>query len=522
MARCEPWRGSRAGDFNVWQRTVVAQLQDVLEWLALPEFKIPQSRDIVVNVVRAGIMVRPLALFEAAGIRDPVPLGDGVHGVLGTITIETESGSVLMRLPQVVGGWAAECFTAVQQGIKPFPARVRFRPLGPGVEVSFVDFEPKTIAPVRSLVVFVDESGNTGDAAIVSGDKLVGEQPSFALVGLGAEDGVEGLSQIMIDVRTRHGIQANEIKTRVMDRRPGLVIDLINAVRIAGLPVFVELMDKAYFVATNVVTYVLAGPWLSEASPSGWAVAKVLADVLTEHVDQTALVAYCDFGRSPTTETFELFAGTFRRELARARERALDDDLRQMLAHVSEIFEESVGMHRGGTLYTQLLPPADRSLRGKIIAMLPHVSAFTNLYARINRFSSDATSVRVIHDEQSHFGTLLRGYASTLESNEFAKELLDLMPPQQADWEFKPGKFVLDFGNSENSAGIQAADILARFCTRRMNAIIDGSAADDDPIVSHLLSMNAPTRGVGVNIVSTTERNKGFWGRAALEGPLGL
>ena len=105
-----------------------------------------------------------------------------------------------------------------------------------------------------------------------------------------------------------------------MDRRPGLVIDLINAVRIAGLPVFVELMDKAYFVATNVVTCVLAGPSLPEASPSGWAMANVLADVLTEHVDQAALVAYCDFGRSPTTEAFEVFASTFRRELARARD----------------------------------------------------------------------------------------------------------------------------------------------------------------------------------------------------------
>jgi hypothetical protein len=55
-------------------------------------------------------------------------------------------------------------------------------------------------------------------------------------------------------------------------------------------------------------------------------------------------------------------------------------------------------------------------------------------------------------------------------------ELLELVPPGLADWEFKPGKFTLAFGTSETTSGIQAADILARFLTRRMNAIIDQQA----------------------------------------------
>jgi hypothetical protein len=500
----------------------MAALDDIRGWLALPDFKIPVSGQVEVNVLRASIIASRLAVFAEAGVRDPVPLGDGVHGLLGTITIDTEKGPVPMRLPSVVGGWAAECCNAAEQGMKPFPARVRFRAVGQGVEVTFAEHEPKMIAPVQDLVVFVDESGNTGDAAIPSGGTLIGPQASFALVGVGEEAGTETLGRVMTTIRARQGIHAAEIKGRAMDRRPGLVTELLHALREAGLPLFIEVMDKAYFVATNVVTYVLAGPWLPMETPSGRMLANVMADLLTEHVGHAALVAYAGFARCPKPETFELLERTFRREVGEARGCAGSGDLKDALGQIEEVFDEAVSACRAGAPLSHLLPPPDRSLGGKRIAMLPHVSAFTSLCARVNRFAVDSKSVHVVHDEQSHFGGLLHGYAGLLESNAHARELLELVPPGLADWEFKPGRFTVAFGTSETSSGIQAADILARFLTRRLNAIIDQQAVDDDPALSLLLTANAPILGVGVNIVSTTARSARFWGGAAARGPLRL
>jgi hypothetical protein len=416
-----------------------------------------------------------------------------------------------MRLPRVVGGWAAECWAVAKQGVKPFPARVRFRPQGPAVEVSFVDHEPRTIASPGRLAVYIDESGSSGDAAIVHGGRIAGAQASFGLVALGEEGGSGALARIVAELRGRHGVQATEIKARAMDRRPQLVLDLVTAIGDAGLPVFIELMDKAYFVATNIVSYVLAREWLSFSLPSARTIANVMADVLAEHVDQAALVAYAQFAKAPDTTTFGRFAVSFQHELTSARNRTTDNDVAQMLAQMEEIFEEAVEAHRAGVPCSRFLPPPDLSLRDKPIAMLPHVSAFTNLYARVNLFSPAAEVVHVVHDGHSHFAPMLTNYALSLESNDYEADLTKLMPPGLGDWKFKPGKFTLTFEDSEASPGIQAADVLSRFLTRRMNAVINGSASDDDAVVRTLWTMNRPDRGLGVNIVSTTKRYESFW-----------
>jgi hypothetical protein len=493
-------------------------------WSALPEFAVPDSGVLETTILKAGVLIVKLRELGPVSAKHCLSVGDGVHGLLGTVTIECASGARLMRLPQVICGWAAEWCAAAYQGVKPFPARVRFRAIGRGIGVTFVDLAPKVMTPAKSLIVYIDESGNTGDAAIVG--NLEGVQPSFALVGLGEVDGRNELDRVMGDIRKRHGIQASEIKSRSMNRHPELVCDLVEALGALGLPLFVELTDKAFFVATNIVSYVLAGPWLPLSSPGSRAVANALADVVTENIGSNAIIAYCDFARTPSPLTLEHFKSTFRRELAKAQERVSGGDLAEMLALIAEVFDESVevcedqtGDTRPG--YTRLLPPPDLSRSGKLIAMLPHIPAFTNLYARVNRFTSDSVTVHALHDEQAHFGALLQGYATSLGSNVHAMELTEMLPPELAQWKFAPGKCSLGFADSRRSAGIQAADILARFFARRLNAIINGSVNNDDPALSTLWKLQNPARGLGINIVSTSRRFGIFWGKAASEGPFG-
>jgi hypothetical protein len=492
------------------------------DWIALPEMNIPDGgRE--ETVLKAAFWIVRLVELRDAGVTSYAPVGDDVHGLLGGITIKGSAAPVTMRLPAVIAGWAAECCRASQQGGKPFPARVRFQAERGGVEVAYVDLAPKFIAPSAGLVLYVDESGNDGDAAIVS--NLTGDQPSFALVGIGEEDSSDVLHGIMGELRRRHRIKATEIKGRTLERHPELVFELVNAVTDAGLPLFVELMDKWFFVAANIVSHILLGPWLPQ-SRNGRVQANVLAEVITEHVGAAAIVSYCEFGRSPSRATFEAFKNTFRQEIASAKERAADANLAGTLALIANAFDESIGTREGpagasNSGYLQFLQPPDRTAHGKIIAMLPHVPAFTHLYARVNRFAPDSVTVRTLHDQQSHVGPLLQSYAMYLESNAQAQELNDLAAPERANWQFASGKFSLDFADSRKSPGIQAADIIARFCTRRLNAVITGSTTNDDQTLSTLWNAQDPSRGPGLYVVSTSRRFELFWGTAASQGPFG-
>src|SRR5215211_6018866 len=74
--------------------------------------------------------------------------------------------------------------------------------------------------PSRTLHVFVDESGNTGDAAKLT--DAFGGQPSFALAAVGEPAGSGQLDRILLELRDRHRIQAPEVKSRVLGRRPNL------------------------------------------------------------------------------------------------------------------------------------------------------------------------------------------------------------------------------------------------------------------------------------------------------------
>lgn len=495
---------------------------NVQEWLALREFLVPES-GLEATVLRAGILLVPTAHLEAAGIRDALPIDpEGTTGLLGTITVESSGGPELLRLSSTLAGWAAECFVSAQQGRKPFPARVRFRKLGSGFSLTVLEGPSLVIlntAPSpKELAVCVDESGNTGDAVAASHSAPFGGQPSFALAAVGEARDSGQIAKLIDQLRARHGIRAAELKGRTMKRYPTLVTELVGSLYAPGLPIFIEVMDKEYYLATSLVSFFLGkAPWFDVSSASGKTVANAVADLVVEDVGTSGVASYADFARTPSADALARFVTVFRTELASAAlKTSRDAERRRLLETASALFEDAyeayvqAASHEPSAFRT-LLPPPDSSLRGVPIAMLPHVPAFANLYARINRYAQDASRVYVLHDEQSHFGPLLRKYAADLESNEYAIELFRLVGPQDATWTFTPGKFTLAFGESHGSAGIQAADLLARVCTRRLTDVTQSTKSQDGDVIRVLGELRDATKSVGLNIVSTKRRVERFY-----------
>lgn len=85
----------------------------------------------------------------------------------------------------------------------------------------------------------------------------------------------------MSDVQGQHHVQADEMKSRSMKRRPTFLCDLVSELK-PNNSIFVEIMDKKFYLATNLVTFALYG----RAFNPLWqpVLANQFADVMTEVV----------------------------------------------------------------------------------------------------------------------------------------------------------------------------------------------------------------------------------------------
>lgn len=364
------------------------------------------------------------------------------------------------------------------------------------------------------LHVYADESGNTGDAVIPDECVAFGGQPVFALAAVAepAESADSGkLHDALARVRQRHNIHASEIKSRAMKKRPGIVMTLLGELLEHEIAIFVELMDKRFYVANNVVTWFLVGPTILRAGPNQQALANTICDILTDHCAET-LKTYARLAQNPTAEGAERFLCAFRTEVARLRWHpflpvALVDALERLR-------ENATSLYQGRPVPEEMLPPPDVNSGGSCFALLPHVPAFANMYARINRYSDDWAHVTVVHDEQRQYESILQEYAAKLGGNEYREELKGARE-EHTRYEFEPGKFELRFADSRATPGIQVADILARYCTQRFLQVLgDGTAdapGDSGAAARTLGALRHRTESVGVNIVSTYERIDRFY-----------
>src|SRR4051812_42811285 len=104
--------------------------RSIADWLALAELSIPDIQEpteqgITLTVAKVGVLAATRAAYEAAGIHDLQELRDvppgGMTIALPTVTVETDAGPKLYRLPESLGDWAFSLVALANQGDKLFP-----------------------------------------------------------------------------------------------------------------------------------------------------------------------------------------------------------------------------------------------------------------------------------------------------------------------------------------------------------------------------------------------------------------
>lgn len=354
--------------------------------------------------------------------------------------------------------------------------------------------------PSTPVTYYIDESGNTGDLATTKPETYGAEQRMFTLAAVGCH--LDELFKERFEaLKATHRIRSPEVKSKQAYDRPQFISGLLDMLKERGCPIFIEAVDKHYFIIANIMDRIVL-PYVGncDVEPRTLFVKGVMADHMAifgppelahsfikccqsrNYVEvrdfYKQIIRWAQTSRLPTEGVAEAFVRFTRESLknfrtlpkARAVERAL--------------------------------PIPDTSPKGKLLWVLPNLTSFTHIYARINSFREKQMSgVTLFHDEQLQFGDVLLQNKIVMEV--FTDEIV-LPPLKSADFVFSASA-KLEFLRSHDSIGIQIADVLAGFVARHIQHAVWGGAATNAErmaIFERLVGCGDRERGTGVNIVA--------------------
>jgi hypothetical protein len=307
---------------------------------------------------------------------------------------------------------------------------------------------------------YLDESGNTGDLCKVGAPPHFGGQRMFSLACIGVDD-LDALGAEIERLKALHRLQGAELKSTRTKARPKFVSDLARFLHAKGSPVFIELVDKHYFVIVNIVDRIVM-PYVSEADLSRGAlfVKNTMADYIALHAPDDLVPLYahaCHMQNRPDCRrVFQRLIWWSHRSQA---DRRIAEGIEQSTRASLKQFEK---LHPFEAV-RRALPIPDRTKRDGTVWLLPNISSFTTIYARLNQYlAGDMNNVTFVHDEQVHFDDIIEANKTLAES---LRDDLSRVKLRTADYSFRKSA-VLKFQNSKEALGIQVADVLAGFVSR--------------------------------------------------------
>lgn len=368
---------------------------------------------------------------------------------------------------------------------------------------------------METSVVYIDESGNSGDVAGQAATLLA--QPTFVLAGVVEDEQAGAADEVVRRVRVDYKLQAKDLKWKSFAKKPRALVALVRALREMSIVPFAELMSKRHYLASNLMTYLLGRRRVDYSDERQLAIANACADLLSVDVGHEALLAYAALSKAPTPEKLETVLLLLRVGIHNAiEEERIPADRVPFAAFADHLVNDVVREWHSNCTSERLdlfVQEPDTSLGGHRLGLLPQVQAFSNLVARVNMHQSGRHEVCLVHDEQSEFGPLIRQYFELLITNRYAPQLSAHTTHAKApvSWDFSGTKFTLRFDDSAHCAGIQIADVLAGFCRSKLDAALLGETSDEllNVAACELGEFSAPT---GLLLQATTEQVRTFFG----------
>ena len=338
---------------------------------------------------------------------------------------------------------------------------------------------------------FLDESGHSGDLASTKELDFSG-QPVFALACIGVGNETELVAELD-RLRTHYRCGTGELKSSALGRKlPGFASDLVTFLVERSWPLFIELVEKRFFIAIHIVNHLLCGRYtLAEVDMSS---RNLIAEFLADEVSDEILLAYLEACRLQSVPSVAAVIDKLWNWLD------LSDAETARTAQVLTLYARD-RVRESSANAEDFLPIADETEFGKKIWMLPNLQCLTNIYARLNLSRKQGIEgTALIHDEQMQYAKVLLESKALME--QMAKDGgLPIVP--FADYKLR-GKSGLRFATAQDEPCLQAADILAGCAMRFAREGLRRNLRVDSLLrlaFDRLIQAGNPMEATGVNLV---------------------
>jgi hypothetical protein len=380
------------------------------------------------------------------------------------------------------------------------------------------------------LTVYLDESGNTGEVMVdATSIHSFHGQPYFVLGGFGVLDSQsDELEKEVLRLKQKYRIRSEELKSKTLyESKPQFILELFEYLHASKHPLFIELMDKRYYLAVQLVqTLALTPPLHRALEKEGKQIplhlGRQFADYLHDTLPDEIFLKLCSACSLSTKESFKELLLHFLAEM-RQRTDPIADELYTLVGSNLMIYDTlSYQPNLPKEPHKFFLPLPDTLPSGNSISLLPHTHAFLNVIGRTELFKSkeNIDELAFVHDE-------IRGYQDIFAENfekmkglpapdfiaEYLHHKVKLSIPQDVTLTFTP---------SPESTFVQVADIIAGFTMRSWSAISKNETLPDEYVDIHkkLSTWSTHLSVVGLNFVVSTQQLLLFWKRIDIQSRL--
>lgn len=353
-------------------------------------------------------------------------------------------------------------------------------------------------------VFYIDESGHTGDL-LTSGRRFeFNGQPHFVLGAVGPI-APEVAAELLCEVVAKHRLHnMREIKSESLDKRPWVARDLVAALKERGVPLFVEAVDKLFFLALQIVNCQILPPsGVVELNEQDKVVRNQIADYLYDNLPGSVLESFINACREDTPAAVRNSL-----EILLAWTKVPNEDVndRNLLCMIGQSVAETIDDLKIALLddpagHRRFLPLPDEGKLHAIYWVLPNYSSLTNMYARINRYKEGRlTGVKLVHDGQTQYDDVLRSAKNAVENFVDNTSYSHL----GATYDFSE-RAELSYGVSAETPGLMIADVIAGHVRRVLREHMSESSIHDDALDAFISIWEADVeRGAGLNLVLPT------------------
>jgi hypothetical protein len=312
---------------------------------------------------------------------------------------------------------------------------------------------------MKKLIIFLDESGNSGEAIPGENSNFSG-QPFFVLSGVGIfENEIDKLEEFVGGLKKKYHIQSEEIKGKRLYEKAGLILELADYLFVQQYPLFIELMDKKYYLCIQIVHAFIFG-YLKDTSRSSIVFRKRLIEYVYSKLPDELFVSFCTACQEYTRESFEHMRLCFKIffQDGQSIEKHL---LLSGLTHTGELYKKLLLDHKlDREAFTYFLPLPDYNMKNRSISLLPHINAFSNIFFRAAKYGEwhRILDLAFIHDEQVYFDKIINDNFELIKSISFE----GIPNPDPSRLSLEVGSISsLVFQNSKTAIMIQVSDIIS-------------------------------------------------------------